>query len=536
MKTLLQTVIFASLLLISVSGVAQTSWLVQFANAEASASYLSESQNREASNQFVIKEIYRKRHISRLDFNEDMTQEEIDRVIGDLRKDRSISYIAENQDVVLRSTVPNDPSFLEQWGMERIMAPNAWDITQGGVTVTGDTIVVAILDSGFDVTHPDLMPNFWVNQDEVPNDNTDNDNNGYIDDYLGVNMETGRDDHPAAAHGTSVSGIIGARGNNDRGVTGVNWNVKLMMISGISKESDIISGYQYIIDSRELYNSSNGAEGAFVVVTNLSAGIDKGKAEDHPLWCGMYNDLGQVGVLSATATTNKNLNVDEEGDIPSTCTSEFLLSVTNTNQQDEKVQNAGYGVQHVDLAAPGSTTTTSDLGGGIHGFPGTSAATPHVAGVVALIYAAACPSFMESVRTQPEAMASNVRSMVLNSTDKLASLDGLTSTGGRLNAYESLLALTELCGGTSGELGIVNIFPNPSNGEITIEFEAPDNDSYDLLILNSIGQLLHERQINAPLFGEKKVRIPTLHLTPGVYFVSIRRGKDVKSERFMISE
>src|SRR5688572_12616147 len=210
--------------------------------------------------------------------------------------------IQEDRRIEWRDTEPNDPAYINQSDMELIGMPEAWDIARGGVTSKGDTIVVAIIDNGFEPNHIDLRDNIWKNREEIPNDDIDNDLNGYTDDYVGVNIATGDDQHPPGNHhGTSVAGIIGARGNNGTGISGVNWNVKMMLVSGANFESELIEAYEYVLDFRKKYNQTNGAEGAFVVVTNLSGGINNAWADDHPLWCNMYDQLGEEGVLSVTA-------------------------------------------------------------------------------------------------------------------------------------------------------------------------------------------------------------------------------------------
>lgn len=176
-----------------------------------------------------------------------------------------------------------------------------------------------------------MIDNIWYNRRETPNNGIDDDNNGYVDDYRGYDVRFGGN---AAGnlgfHGTAVNGIIGARGNNDIGI-GVNWNVKLMNFSNVATDAEIVTAYEYAAKMRRRYNQTNGREGAFVVATNASFGKDFEQAVDHPLWCAAYDSLGVVGVLSAAATINKNVDVDAQGDMPSTCSSEYLLVVTNVS-------------------------------------------------------------------------------------------------------------------------------------------------------------------------------------------------------------
>ena len=145
--------------------------------------------------------------------------------------------------IQLREAIPDDPYFGQQWAPAIMNLPQAWEeFTTGGVTATGDTIVVAVIDGGTDWTHEDLM--CWVNAHEIPNNGIDDDGNGYIDDYRGWNAYNHNGYIGSSSHGTHVAGIIGAIGNNGKGVCGVNWNVRIMPICGSSgNESIVVEAY-----------------------------------------------------------------------------------------------------------------------------------------------------------------------------------------------------------------------------------------------------------------------------------------------------
>ncbi|HIC36730.1 MAG TPA: peptidase, partial [Candidatus Marinimicrobia bacterium] len=242
-----------------------------------------------------------------------------------------------------RQTFPNDPSFNSQWGMHNtgqsggledadIDAPEAWNMTTGGTNALGDDIVVAIVDGGCMLSHSDLDDNLWVNSDEIPGNNVDDDYDGYVDDVNGWNAYNSNGNLSSDGHGTHVAGIVGAEGNNGSMVAGVNWNVKLMIVMGSTGTTSIVlEAYGYVLDQRALYNETNGEEGAFVVSTNSSFGIDYADCNsgDYPLWDEAYTALGEAGVLSAAATINANQNVDNIGDVPTGCTSDYLVTVTN---------------------------------------------------------------------------------------------------------------------------------------------------------------------------------------------------------------
>ena len=275
----------------------------------------------------------------------------------------------------MRSTTPNDVEFPNQWqyinteqsggsqGAD-IDVDLAWDVTTGGLTANGDTIVVAVLDDGIDLNHSDFENNLWVNHAEIPNNGIDDDENGYIDDYRGWNSNQDNDNIAGGGHGTPVAGIVGAKGNNGTGVAGVNWNVKVMVVKNDfnTSEAGVLAAYSYPLAMRQQYNESNGTRGAFVVSTNASWGVDFGRPEDAPIWCSYYDTLGTYGILNCGATINGNVNVDEEGDLPTACSSDFMISVTNMNHFDNKVQGAGYGLETIDLGAIRCRDTYATIG------------------------------------------------------------------------------------------------------------------------------------------------------------------------------
>ncbi len=390
----------------------------------------------------------------------DFTKINEERLLLSLLRDKAVYMAQYNHFVSLRSTIPDDPQFGQQWqyindGQDGgtvgadIDMDLAWDFTTGGVTANGDTIVACVIDDGVDGTHPDMIPNLFINHAEIPGNNIDDDNNGFVDDYRG--WDTGSDSdavYDGGGHGTPVAGIVGAKGNNGIGVAGVNWDVKVMIVQGgTGVESEVIEAYSYPLSFRKKYNETNGAEGAFVVSTNASWGIDFGQPSDAPLWCAFYDTLGQHGILNCGATINGNQNVDEIGDLPTACASDYMISVTNMNRNDVKVTGAGYGLETIDLGAFGAETWTAAFGGNYGGFGGTSGATPHVTGTIALMYSAPCTNIADLALSDPEEAAKIMRTALFNGVDPNESLEGITVTGGRLNVHKALEQLiTNNCG------------------------------------------------------------------------------------------
>ena len=340
--------------------------------------------------------------------------------------------------IVMREVIPDDPYYSSQWAPNIMSLPQAWEeFTTGGVTSTGDTIVVAVIDGGTDWTHEDL--NCWVNTHEIPNNYIDDDGNGYIDDYHGWNAYNHNGYVGSNNHGTHVSGIIGAVGNNGKGVCGVNWNVKVLPIGGSSgEESIVVEAYAYALDMRARYNETDGEEGAFIVATNSSFGVDYGNPDDYPIWCSMYDEMGAVGILSCGAGPNLNVNVDLVGDVPSTCPGDYLIGITNTTSDDVKYTGAGYGINNIDIGAPGTSIYSTLPNNNYGNMTGTSMATPQVSGTIALMYAALPEEMMIACKNDPANFCLSVRHHLLNGADHLPSLDGLVAAGRRLNAYGAI--------------------------------------------------------------------------------------------------
>ncbi len=356
-----------------------------------------------------------------------------------LNKNADVRVIQNNHtNIVLREAIPDDPYYSMQWAPDIMSLPQAWEeFTTGGVTATGDTIVVAVIDSGTDWTHEDL--NCWENANEIPNNGIDDDGNGYIDDYHGWNAYNHNGYVGSSNHGTHVSGIIGAVGDNGKGICGVNWNVKVLPICGSSgNESIVVEAYSYALEMRARYNETNGEEGAFIVSTNSSFGVDYGNPDDYPIWCSMYDEMGNVGILSCGAGPNMNVNVDVVGDVPSACPGDYLIGITNTTSADVKYGSAGYGIENIDIGAPGTSIYSTTPNNSYGNLTGTSMATPQVSGTIALMYAALPEEMMQVCKSDPASFCLSVKQSLFDGADHLPSLDGLVAEGRRLNAYGAI--------------------------------------------------------------------------------------------------
>ena len=307
--------------------------------------------------------------------------------------------------------VANDPLLAQQWGLATVGAPAAWNITTGDRAVT-----VAVVDTGIDLTHPDLSPNLWHNPAEAL-DGRDDDGDGYVDDVNGWDFVDG-DGDPADAngHGTHVAGTIAAEGNDAVGVSGVSWRAGLMALraldaNGRGYTSDLVRAYAYA-----------ASHGARIVNASLS-GPDYSHSE--------YDAIAAAtNVLFVVAAGNASSDDDTKPTYPCAYDLPNVLCVAASGRDDALAPFSNYGIESVDLAAPGVGILSTWLSGTYKTLSGTSMATPHVAGAAALVLAA-----------HPGLTARQLGQTLLSSTDPIPALQGLVASGGRLDAARALRTL-----------------------------------------------------------------------------------------------
>jgi subtilisin family serine protease len=325
---------------------------------------------------------------------------------------------------------PNDPNFTQLWGLHNtgqtggtpdadIDAPEAWDITTGS-----SSVVVFVIDTGVDYNHPDLNANLWRNPGETPSNGIDDDGNGYVDDVYGIDTYyNDTDPFDGDGHGTHVSGTIGAIGNNNVGVVGVNWSVKIghckfLSDFGSGTTAGAISCLQYILNLKQTGNPAND-----IIATNNSWG---GGGFSQALYDAIKAHMN-AGILFIAAAGNSSANNDTALFLPASYYLPNVISVAATTHTDAKAGFSNYGRRTVHVGAPGQGILSTTPGNTYSTFSGTSMATPHVTGLAALIKAQ-FPSFTWY----------QIRNRILASGDVTTGMQNVTISDRRINAYGAL--------------------------------------------------------------------------------------------------
>ncbi len=331
---------------------------------------------------------------------------------------------------------PNDSFFEDLWGLENtgqaegtpdadIDATEAWDAATGDTT--GD-VIVAVVDTGIDYTHPDLAANIWTNAAEIPDNGIDDDANGYVDDIHGIdtvyNDSDPMDDY---GHGTHCSGTIGAVGDNGEGVVGVNWTTKIMALKFLDA-----GGYGDTADAVEAidYGLKMGAD----IFSNSWGGGEFDQA--------LYDQIAASNKLFVFAAGNWTEDTDYAINYPSGYDLPNIVSVGASNRFEQMAWFSNYGAKTVDVFAPGDEilSTVPNNGYEVHG--GTSMATPHVAGTAALLLA-----------ENPSAGWEWLKLSIMGSAEPKPAYETKCLSGARLNAD---LALDSAAAGSGSVTGIVS--------------------------------------------------------------------------------
>ena len=307
----------------------------------------------------------------------------------------------------------NDPGVSDQYAIKQkddhdIDAPGAW-------TDRTSCAKVAVLDTGVQSNHPDLKSNLWENTND-PSNGRDDDGNGVIDDRFGGDVVDGKgsgDDKQG--HGTHVAGIIGARGNNDRGIAGLCWSVKIVAVrvldaDGRGYSSSGIAGLDYAIKA-----------GAKVINASFGGSTGSEIARD------AIQQAKSKGVLVVAAAGNDGVNDDEKPVFPAAYPDSNILSVAATNSKDKLASFSNFGAKTVDLAAPGDRIASTFWKSDYAYMSGTSMAAPYVAAAAAMLR-----------KEHSSWSVGDISSRLRKHGDPLKALKGKTTSGERLNINSAL--------------------------------------------------------------------------------------------------
>jgi len=412
-------------------------------------------------------------------------------VIERLRNNPNVLYVEPDYEYQQFAT-PNDPSYSSLWGLHNngqniwgqlgtvdvdINAPEAWDVTTGS-----STVIIAVLDSGVNYTHPDLIDNMWTNPVDTAN-GVDDDGNGYIDDIHGIdafnNDSNPMDDNK---HGSHVAGTIAGVGNNSVGVSGVSQSSKIIACK-IGDASGSISSSAAVICMDYIYDLKVN-RGINIVATNNSWG---GGGYSTAMYEAIEKHL-EAGILFIAAAGNSATNNDTTPNYPSGYYLPNIIAVAATDNQDNLALFSQYGRRSVHIGAPGVGIYSTTLGTGYEFLQGTSMATPYVTGLVALL---AAEDNSRDWKT--------LKNLTIAGGKVISSLNGYTSSSRRIRAWDTdgtgsmtcnnqtvsstlypVASSTTIVSGGYQELAFMNINCASPNGTVTVTGTGPEtvNDIY----------------------------------------------------------
>lgn len=344
---------------------------------------------------------------------------DLERTMADLRKNSNVEYVEYNAIYKLLAT-PDDAEYSRLYGMQNMAMPVAWDKTVGS-----RDILAAVIDTGIDYNHPDLVDNYWANPGETGLDaegndkatnGIDDDENGYVDDHRGWDFINGDNDPmDGHGHGTHCAGSIGATGNNGIGVVGVNWEVSLV---GLKIFSDAGRTTTEAITEAIEYSTMIGVD-----VTNNSWG---GGAPSDTIRAAI-SEANDAQIIFVAAAGNSSANNDTGSFYPANYELENIISVAAVDSDDRLARFSNYGKTKVHIAAPGVDILSTKPGGGYQNMSGTSMAAPHITGLVAFI------------KSQfPNDSMNRIRRRVIYTGDAVDALSTKLISGKRANGIYSL--------------------------------------------------------------------------------------------------
>lgn len=429
---------------------------------------------------------------------------------------------------------PNDPSFPSQWALQKINAAQAWDVTQGDTTV-----VIAIVDTGVELNHPDIKANIWTNPGEIPNNGIDDDGNGYVDDvhgwdFIGKDYRNWREDNdpsPTAgnnAHGTHVAGIAAASTNNGIGIASIGFMCKILPVKCSADNDDRASGGSYVLKGYEgiVYAARMEAK-----VINSSWGGSGGSQFEQEI----INFATQQGALVVAAAGNDRSNV-----FFSPAGYANVLGVAATDQSDIKAIFSNFG-EFVDVSSPGVGIYSTLFPSTYDSWSGTSMASPLAAGLAGLVKS-------KFPNMTPVQVGEQIR-VTSDNIDASNSLYAGQLGHGRINALKALtdstlpsvrmvrFAITDKPGGNGDgyaqpaeTLNVSCLFRNylrPTSSGATVELTSVNgfmtvvNGTFPLVSLGTLDSISNAaapfRVVVNPNVPQSYTAILQLRFTDGVY-------------------
>ncbi len=322
--------------------------------------------------------------------------------------------------VVSMSATPDDLFYSDLWGINNssdsdINAPEAWDIQTGN-----SNVVVGILDTGVDYTHTDLAANIWTNPFEIAGNGIDDDNNGWVDDIHGIDtVNSDSDPYDDHGHGTHVAGTIGGKSMNSQGIAGVNWQTSLIACKFL--DADGYGEVSGAITCLDYFLTLKNDAGINIVATNNSWG---GSEFSQPLQNAIH-EHGMADILFIAAAGNSSADLSETPDYPALIKEDNIIVVASHDDGAALSWFSNFSDEFVDIAAPGESVLSTVPGDSYESWDGTSMATPHVSGAVALLAA-----------QFPDTPNLTFRTLLQGTNATASALDGKVADG-RLRLWES---------------------------------------------------------------------------------------------------
>lgn len=346
----------------------------------------------------------------------------------------NVEWVEKDQRITLRDPIiseTNDPKLNEQWSLNKTGVLDAIKIAEQSTDQNSSDVLVAIVDTGVDLQHPDLKQNIYINKNEIAGNGIDDDHNGFVDDVQGWNFNAKEDDSQADPieeqnnaqddfqHGTHLAGVIGAIQNNGIGMAGIASNIKILPVRWMRKGSgwgsDAIDAIRYAVKmGAKIINCSWG-------------GIGYSKALEEAV-----RDAEAHGVLVVVSAGNNKSDNDTVPRHPANLRFSNVISVADTDEKDQLAKTSNYGKNQVEFAAPGENIISTILNRNYGKLSGTSMSAAHVSGVAALL-----------LGVNPKLSGQELKKILKNTVTPLASLQGKTITGGRVNALSAMRSVLE---------------------------------------------------------------------------------------------